>query len=124
MTERLEEILNDLPSSIRHSGELESLKKYAREQVERARELEETNKKNYWIAADFKFENLQLEQQNKRYREALEFYADEENYEPSEVQIGAVTKEGYKISKYKYDPIINTDKGKKARETLGWEENK
>jgi hypothetical protein len=60
----------------------------------------------------------------KRYKQALGFYADEETYEPLEVQIGAVTKEGYKISKYKYDPIINTDKGKKARETLGWEEGK
>lgn len=64
----------------------------------------------------------ELEQQNKRYREALEFYADEESYEPLEVQIGAVTKEGYKISKYKYDPKINTDKGKKARQALEGEE--
>ena|SRR5690625_1076447 len=48
------------------------------EQAERAQELEETNKKNYWIAADFKFENLQLEQQNKRYREALEEIKKEE----------------------------------------------
>src|SRR5690625_7956440 len=42
------------------------------EQAERAQELEETNKKNYWIAADFKFENLQLEQQNQRLKQALE----------------------------------------------------
>lgn len=50
------------------------------EQVERVQELEEANKKNYWIAANFKFENLKLEQQNKRYREVLEFYGNKENY--------------------------------------------
>ena len=60
----------------------------------------------------------QLQKENECYKQALEFYADEETYEPSEVQIGAVTKEGYKISKYKYDPIINADKGKKARKAL------
>ena len=43
------------------------------DQAERVQELEKTNKKNYWIAADFKFENLKLEEQNKRYREALEY---------------------------------------------------
>ena len=42
-------------------------------QAEQVQELEETNKKNYWIAADFKFENLKLEQQNKRYREAIDY---------------------------------------------------
>lgn len=68
----------------------------------------------YWLISRVD----ELEQQNKRYREALEFYADEESYEPLEVQIGAVTKEGYKISKYKYDPKINTDKGEKARKAL------
>lgn len=42
------------------------------EQAERAQELEKTNKKNYWIASDFKYENLKLEQENKRLHEALE----------------------------------------------------
>lgn len=41
------------------------------EQAERVQELEKANKENYWIAADFKFENLKLEQQNKRYREKI-----------------------------------------------------
>ena len=45
---------------------------YIKRRDKRVQELEETNKKNYWIAADFKFENLKLEQQNKRYREALD----------------------------------------------------
>lgn len=42
----------------------------------RVQELEDTNNKNYWIASDFKFENLKLEQQNKRHREALEWYSE------------------------------------------------
>lgn len=37
--ERLEEIINDLPYSVRHSGEIEQLKYYTREQAERAEEL-------------------------------------------------------------------------------------
>ena len=39
--------------------------------IERIKELEEANKDTYWIASDYKFENLKLEQQNKRYRTAL-----------------------------------------------------
>src|SRR5690625_3922737 len=77
--ERLEEIEKNLdPLGYGMGGHLISVNDiywlvgYAKEQAERVQELEETNKKNYWIAADFKFENLQLEQQNKRYREALE----------------------------------------------------
>jgi hypothetical protein len=88
--------------------------------MEQAERVEELEKKLSINTNNMK----QLQKQNVRYKQALEFYADEESYEPLEVQIGAVTKEGYKISKYKYDPKINTDKGKKARETLGWEENK
>src|SRR5690625_5023960 len=109
--ERLEELLDDLPYSIRHSGELDPLKQFAREQAERVRELEETNKKNYWIAADFKFENLLLEQQNKRYREALEFYADKENYKPFD---------GIFLSRYQNK--IDEDGGEKARKALEGEE--
>ena len=48
--------------------------------IERVQELEETNKKNYWIASDFKYENLVLEQQNKRYREALEQIANSDGW--------------------------------------------
>lgn len=76
--ERLEEIEKNLdPLGYGMGGHLISVNDiywlvgYAKEQAERVQELEETNKKNYWIAADFKFENLQLEQQNKRYREAI-----------------------------------------------------
>ena len=41
--------------------------------IERIKELEKVNKDNYWIASDYKFENLKLEQQNKRYREAINY---------------------------------------------------
>lgn len=44
---------------------------FLKEQAERMQELEKANKKNYWIASDFKYENLVLEQQNKRYHKAL-----------------------------------------------------
>lgn len=71
MTERLEEILNDLPISIRHSGELESLKKYAREQAERVRELENENRILRTVAESNKYIGEQYLEQNKRYREAL-----------------------------------------------------
>lgn len=88
------------------------------QQAERVQELEK--EKDEWkdTAQSYYMTNQELREQNKRYKQALEFYADEETYEPLEVQIGAVTKEGYKISKCKYEPIINTDKGKKARQAL------
>ena len=38
--ERLEEIINNLPYSIRHEGNTEKLIKYAKEQAERVQELE------------------------------------------------------------------------------------
>src|SRR5690625_4435820 len=84
--ERLEEIQKEVNYAYRRDGSISTkavtmpIEHYEHlyEQAERVRELEETNKKNYWIAADFKFENLQLEQQNKRYREALEEIKKEE----------------------------------------------
>jgi hypothetical protein len=135
MSERLERIqqndllraINDIslygPKGIRMEAVIKDIE-WLIQQAERVQELEQViGDLDENVAA---FETLWLEEKrkNQRYKQALEFYADEETYEPLEVQIGAVTKEGYKISKYKYDPIINTDKGKKARETLGWEEGK
>lgn len=70
--ERLEELLNDLPSSIRHSGELEPLKQFMREQAKRVQELE---------CLEMRMEKHKYKKQNKRYREALEFYAEQDNYE-------------------------------------------
>lgn len=50
----------------------------------------------------------ELKQQNKRYREALEFYADRENYEP----------EHYDPDKHDYTSMIDHDKGATARKAL------
>ena len=44
--------------------------------IERIKELEKANKDNYWIASDYKFENLKLEKQNKRYREIIQDFID------------------------------------------------
>ncbi len=55
---------------------------------------------------------------NQRYKQALEFYADEENYEPLNMEVGAMTKDGYKVAKYRSEPKIEMDKGQKARQAL------
>lgn len=69
--ERLEELLNDLPYTIRHSGELEPLKQFAREQSEQVQELEDI------IYKDERQAVLEgMYEENKRYREALEYIAD------------------------------------------------
>src|SRR5690625_188883 len=55
---------------------------YLKEQAERVQELEKQNEKNYWIGNGIKLENLKLEEQNKRYREAREIIEQvyKENY--------------------------------------------
>ena len=56
----------------------------------------------------------ELEQQNKRYKQALEFYADEETYE---MKFVANTDEiGVPLT------VIELDEGKKARQALEGEE--
>ena len=50
----------------------------------------------------------ELEKQNKRYREALEFYADRENYEPDH----------YDPDTHDYTSMIARDKGATARKAL------
>jgi len=55
--------------------------------------------------------------QNKRYREALEFYADEETYE--EIKYEAVYQGGVPIEPPSGEPpLIYYDKGKAARKAL------
>jgi len=53
-----------------------------------------------------------LGKRNQRYKQALEFYADEENYMPNVFN--------------QWEPVIKIwkDSGKKARQALGWEESK
>lgn len=77
---RLEEIQKEVNYAYRRDGSINTKAvtmhmehyEYLYEQAERVQELEEANEKNYWIASDFKFKNLALEQQNKRYRDILE----------------------------------------------------
>ena len=54
----------------------------------------------------------EIEQQNKRYREALKFYADRENYEPNH----------YDPDTHKYMSMIDHDEGAIARKALEGEE--
>ena len=71
-----------------------------------------------WLDGVTKFELCliqrieELEQQNKRYREALEFYADRENYEP----------EHYDPDTHDYISMIDHDKGATARKALEGEQ--
>jgi|SRR5699024_2503677 len=86
---RLEEIINNLPYSIKHEGNAEKLIEYAKEQAERVQELEEKHKEyvsfiesnNYNM--DIEFEKLY--KQNKRYREALEEIVHQENLKETNV---------------------------------------
>src|SRR5690625_6926912 len=74
MSERLEELINELPYSIRHEGSVETLIKYSKEQAERVEELEQyTDNAVYGFNEVYRQERKyaqKLEQQNKRYREA------------------------------------------------------
>jgi hypothetical protein len=78
-------------------------------QAERVQELEKDIKEWEIVNESWEEINTNLAEQNKRYREALEFYADEENY--------CVRFED------DYEPILQ-DNGKTARQALGWEEGK
>ena len=62
--DKLQEIIELLPYSIRYSGEIEELLDYAKEQAERVQELEDK-------LARIRFVNNDYDKQNKRYREAL-----------------------------------------------------
>src|SRR5699024_9444002 len=83
----------DTLQSLYEDGWFDWLYLYAKEQSERVQELEEENKrirqmKYYEAYEQGKFDtNMKvwyeipkLEKQNKRYREALEFYADKDEY--------------------------------------------
>ena len=56
----------------------------------------------------------ELEQQNKRYREALKFYADRENYKPNPNH--------YDLDIDEYISTIDSDNGATARKALEGEE--
>src|SRR5690625_235950 len=117
--ERLEEIEKNLdPLGYGMGGHLISVNDiywlvgYAKEQAERMQELEQKNDRlkqeaDFWRVEDR--EMMRLSHENKRYREALEFYADEENYEfetiVSDCDIEVVSK-------------VLDDYGQKARKVL------
>lgn len=55
-----------------------------------------------------------LKEENRRLREALEFYADKENYEITLEWINGELRAGPTYVEY--------DNGEKARQALGWED--
>ena len=85
------------------------------EQAERVQELEEENINLKAIKAGNEELIKILEQQNKRYREALEFYADENNYREHDLK-GIVPPRSIA-----YKPILH-DYGSIARKALEGEE--
>src|SRR5690554_4019568 len=84
------------------------------EQEERIEELELEKDGWKYTAQSYYMKIQELREQNKRYREALEFYADEETYE---TKFATDTDEIF-------DPftLIELDEGKKARKALEGEE--
>jgi len=71
---RLEEIKDDLPLTIRKSPYLEELIEYVEELEEERDEWKDTAQSYYMT-------NQKLREQNKRYKQALEFYADKKTYD-------------------------------------------
>ena len=60
-----------------------------------------------------------VREQNKRYREALEFYANEEHYKEKLISEAQYDADGICISNDEYaPPIIYFDSGEKARKSL------
>ena len=92
----------------------EELKYAYMKKVQRVQELEMENKSLNHILGEHIVACEQMEKKIKRYREALEFYADEETYE---TKFATDTDEIF-------DPftLIELDEGKKARRALEGEE--
>jgi hypothetical protein len=78
-------------------------------QAERVEALEEENDELAERVHKLVLDWLELVDERNHYKQALEFYADEENY--------CVSFED------DYEPILQ-DNGDTARQALGWEENK
>jgi len=102
MDERLEEIKRYYSSAESLHPDIQEDIQWLTQQAEKAQELEsdiKVNKKSVdWLLY-----------QNKRYKQALEFYADEENYDRP------YDNEDY----FDYLPSeMDFDKGEKARQTL------
>mgnify|MGYP001268909026 CR=1 FL=1 len=91
----------DGEKALMSSDDYDFLYNYALEQAERVQELEDIIYKDERQAV---LESMY--EQNKRYREALEFYADEENW------IAALTSVG------DFPCEVEEDRGEKARKAL------
>ena len=108
MTERIDEILKKSPFN-QHTDEFLIKLEDMNEITKIVQELEELNRILSSDKSMFIEELVREQQQNKRYREVLEFYADEENYEfetiVSDCDIEVVSK-------------VLDDYGQKAREAL------
>ena len=112
--ERLEEIVYNVGVSLDGekvivSGEhYDFLYNYAIQQTERVEELEEINTDAITQIDVMQKRNERLERQNKRYREALEFYADRDNYKL----------EHFDPNLDDYMSTVDYDEGQKARQTI------
>jgi hypothetical protein len=87
--------------------------------INRVEELEK--EKDEWkdTAQTYYMTNQELREQNKRYKQALEFYADEENYKESLISKAEYDADGICISNDEYNPpTIYFDKGQIARQAL------
>lgn len=70
--ERLEEIIQDLPYSTRYMEEVRELTDYAREQAGRVQEWESIARTQHDAKLEIESHCLELDAQNKRYRETIE----------------------------------------------------
>src|SRR5699024_6291964 len=103
----------DTLQSLYEDGWFDWLYLYAKEQSERVQELEDIT---YQDERQAVLEGMY--EQNKRYREALEFYADEGTYEVVETLPPTDEYQQPIEPVFKTVPIIYYDKGKEAREAL------
>lgn len=93
-------------------------------QVERVEELEEIKSKLIQRWNDEARLNNDLMEQNQRYREALEFYADQTIYKEELINEASYDADGVCISNDEYaPPVVYLDGGEKARQALEGDEN-
>lgn len=85
---------------------------------ERVQELEEDNKNLQVLSSINRKEHMRIHEQNKRYRESLEFYADKGTYEVIETSPPTDEYQQPIEPVFKTVPIIYYDKGKEARKAL------
>ncbi len=105
MNERLEEIKDDLPLTIREYPDVEKL-------IEYVEELEEDKGNLSNLNTEIAKYSWNLVQEIKRYKQALEFYANENNYIHDEWKPLNPNAKSIKMSQ------VDFDDGEKARQAL------